>query len=103
MSDKINIDAPVLHQVADGHDEVAGHIETARGRSADIIAAVQSFGPIMHPVKTAVAELMSQRDDALGEHRDHHVNTAFALRRSAATFTDTDEGSGENIAGIIDA
>ena len=42
MSETIKITPAVLCEVADGHDEVVGHVETARERGTDIAAAVGS-------------------------------------------------------------
>lgn len=91
MTEPIRITPEVLLEVADGHDEVVGHIEAARERSSDIIAAVDSYGPIMHQVKAAVGDVVLERDNALAEHATRHRNASNDLRRGAAIYVNADE------------
>ena len=48
MTDPIHIDPEVMRTVANQHDDVADQIAPAREASAEILAAVNTFGPIMH-------------------------------------------------------
>ncbi|MDA2893416.1 type VII secretion target [Mycolicibacterium sp. BiH015] len=97
MTDQIRVEAQVLRNVADQHDEVAATIGDAQQASADIHAAVSTYGPIMHQVKAAVADLLAQRDTALSEHATTHRSAADLLRRQATAFTDVDESSAERL------
>ena len=87
MNEPIRIDPDVMRAVAAQHDEVADMITAARVAGGDIGAAVSTYGPIMHRVKTAVSDLLAQREAALLAHHDTHRNAADALRRHAAGFT----------------
>ena len=87
MTEPIRINADVLREVAGGHDEVARIVEDARGRGGDILAAVESYGPIMHEFKAAVGDLVLDRDNALSEH----------VHRAAHEYTDTDDQNARNI------
>ena len=91
MSEPIHINAAVLREVADGHDQVADAIAAARAAGADIAAAVASYGPIMHQVKVAVADVLAERETALLEHDNRHRLAADELRRHARAYVDTDE------------
>lgn len=93
----IRITPEVLHEVANGHDEVVRHVEVARERGADIIAAVESYGPIMHQVKSAVGDLLLDRDNALSEHSTRHRNAGDELRRAAAIYVNEDEQNAQRI------
>ena len=64
MTDPIHIDPEVMRTVANQHDDVADQIAPAREASAEILAAVNTFGPIMHQFKSAVSDLMVNRDAA---------------------------------------
>jgi Excreted virulence factor EspC, type VII ESX diderm len=97
MNDRIEITPTVLRAVADQHDEAAEHITVAQSAGADIQAAVASYGPIMHQVKAAAADLLRQRDAALGEHAATHRSAADLLRRAAADFTSADELNAERL------
>ena len=97
MNDRIQITPAVLRAVADVHDEVAEQITTAQSASAEIQGAVASYGPIMHRVKAATADLLSQRDATLGEQAATHRSTADLLRRAAANFTSADELNAERL------
>jgi len=97
MSQPIHITPEVLHATAADHDEVVNHLEAARDKAGDILAAVESYGPIMHQVRSAVSDVLADRDTALAEHAARHRNTAEELRRAAAIYLSTDE---QNAAGI---
>ncbi|WP_428338859.1 type VII secretion target [Mycobacterium sp.] len=97
MSEPIQISAAVLHEVADGHDQVADAIAEARAAGAEIAAAVDSYGPIMHQVKAAVADVLAEREAALLEHDNRHRLAADALRRHARNYVDTDEANAERL------
>jgi hypothetical protein len=91
MSEPIHISAAVLREVANGHDQVADTIAAARAAGAEISAAVASYGPIMHQVKAAVADVLAEREAALLEHDNRHRLAAEELRRQARNYVDTDE------------
>ncbi len=97
MTDRIQITPAVLHAVADQHDEVAEHIAIAQSAGSEIGAAVATYGPIMHRVKAAAADLLSQRDATLAEHAATHRSAADLLRRAAANFTSADELDAERL------
>jgi Excreted virulence factor EspC, type VII ESX diderm len=97
MAEPIRINPDVLREVAGGHDDVARMVEAARQRGADILAAVQSYGPIMHEVKAAVSDLLAERDTALAEHASRHRNAGTDLRVAAHTYTDVDDQNAEQI------
>jgi prophage DNA circulation protein len=97
MNDRIQITPAVLRAVADVHDEVAEQITAAQSASGEIQAAVASYGPIMHRVKAAVADVLNQRDATLGEQATTHRATADVLRREATNFTSADELNAERL------
>jgi hypothetical protein len=97
MNDRIQISPEVMRAVADHHDEVADKIAQARLAGDQIQEAVSSYGPIMHQVKAAVADLLGQRDAALLEHDTTHRTAADVLRREASNFTSADELNAERL------
>jgi hypothetical protein len=97
MTEPIRTDADVMREVADVHDEVVRHIETARQRGTDIFAAVETFGPIMHQVKATVSDLLTDRDDSLAAHATRHRNAGDELRRGAALYVGTDQRNAAKI------
>ena len=97
MTDRIQISPEVMRAVADHHDEVADKIADARQAGAAIDEAVTSYGPIMHRVKAAAADLLSQRDAALLAHDATHRSAADALRREAENFVSADEQDAERL------
>jgi len=103
VTEPIRITPEVLREVADGHDEVVRHIETARERGADILVAVESYGPIMHQVKAAVGDVLADRDNALSQHAARHRNAGDDLRRGASVYTDTDEQNAAQISQVPNA
>ena len=97
MTDPIHIDPQVMRTVANQHDDVADQIAPAREASTEILAAVNTFGPIMHQFKSAVSDLMINRDAALLHHEHTHRSAAIGLRREAANFVTRDEINAENL------
>ncbi len=97
MTDPIHINPEVMRTVANQHDDIADLIAPARAASGDILAAVNSFGPIMHEFKSAVSDLMVNRDAALLDHEHTHRSAAIGLRREAANYVTVDENSAENL------
>ena len=83
MADPVRIDPDVLREVATQHDAVADQISAARAAGDDINAAVSTYGPIMHQVKAAAADVLAERDAALLEHGAAHRAVADELRRHA--------------------
>lgn len=97
MTNPINVTPEVMRSVANQHDDIADQIAPAREASTEILAAVSSFGPIMHQFKSAVSDLMVNRDAALLDHEHTHRGAAVGLRREAANFVSVDENSAENL------
>ncbi|WP_425004970.1 type VII secretion target [Mycolicibacterium sp. S3B2] len=97
MSNPIHIDPEVMRTVANQHDDIADQIRPAREASADILAAVNTYGPIMHQFKSAISDLMANRDAALLTHEHTHRDAAIGLRREAANFVTRDEMNAENL------
>ena len=88
MADSIKIDPQVLREVGNRHDEVADQVSAARLAGEEIRAVVASYGPIMHEVKAAVADVLAERDAALLDHERVHRDAADALRTHAAAFAE---------------
>ncbi|HZA08996.1 type VII secretion target [Mycobacterium sp.] len=97
MGEPIKIEPRVLREVGDQHVEVAEHIAAARRAADDIGAAVSSYGPIMHEVKAAVAEILTEREAALRQHEHMHRGAADALHTSAAGFAEQEEINAERL------
>jgi hypothetical protein len=97
MNDRIQINPEVMRAVADQHDEVADRLDEVRAAGAEIHAAVASYGPIMHQVKAAVADLLRTREATLLSVQSTHRGAADALRREATNFTATDELNAERL------
>jgi len=100
MTEPIHIDPQVLREVAAGHEEVARMVEAARDRGGDILAAVQSLGPIMHEVKAAVSDLLVERETALTDHAIRHRNASTELVAASHSYTDLDEQNRQQIRDI---
>ena len=97
MADSVKINPDVLREVAAQHDTVADQISAARRAGENIHAAVQTYGPIMHQVKAAVADLLTERDQALLAHHESHRAAAGVLRRHANDVVDVDTDNKTNL------
>ena len=96
-TEPVQVSPQLIRDVANQHEEVAERIAVARAASADVLAAVSGFGPIMYRVKAAVADVLAQRDVALGQHDATHRDAAAALRTAADTFVSQDELNAERL------
>jgi hypothetical protein len=103
MSEPIRITPAVLREVAGNHQEVAHTLESARERGADIHAAAQSLGPIMHQVKAAVGDVLAERDDAFAGHAARHRMTSDELHKAAHTYTSVDEDNAGKIRNVAES
>src|SRR3954468_24901018 len=97
MSEPVHVSPQLLRDIANRHEEVVEQIAAARAARADILAAVATYGPIMHRVKAAVADVLAQRDMALGQHDATHRNAAAALRAATGNFVSQDELNAERL------
>ena len=97
MSEPVQVSPQLMRSVANQHEEIAEQIAAARAASAEISAAVSTFGPIMHQVKAAVADVLAQRDTALSQHDATHRDAAAALRAAATNFVSQDEINAERL------
>jgi hypothetical protein len=90
MAEPVKINPEVLREVANHHDSVADQIAEARRAGDDISAAVQTYGPIMHQVKSAVGDLLADREQALRSHDEAHRSVADKLRRHAGEVVEVE-------------
>jgi DNA anti-recombination protein RmuC len=97
MAESARINPEVLREVASHHDSVADTIAEARQAGDDINAAVQTYGPIMHQVKSAVGDLLAEREQALRSHDEAHRSVADKLRRHASEVVEVEA---ENVRGL---
>lgn len=97
---QVHIEPRVFHAVAAQHEAVADAVDGARAAGADIHAAVAGYGPIMHQVKAAVADVLAAREEALGAHSATHRAAAENLRAAAAGYVAADEAGAEGIRAV---
>jgi hypothetical protein len=97
MTEPIRINPAVLRDVATKHEDVARIVEEARARGADIATAVESYGPIMHQVKSAVGDLLLDRDTALADHGARHRAAGDELHRAAHRYLSMDDENSESL------
>jgi hypothetical protein len=97
MTEPIRINPAVLREVAANHEDVARIVDDARARGADIAAAVDSYGPIMHQVKSAIGDLLVDRDTALADHSARHRAAGEELHRAAHLYINMDDENAETL------
>lgn len=102
MTEPIRINPAVLREVAANHEDVARIVDDARARGADIAAAVESYGPIMHQVKSAVGDLLLDRDTALADHSARHRAAGDELHRAVHLYINTDDENSEHFRNLRD-
>jgi len=102
MSEPIRITPSVLREVAGNHDEVARTLDEARQKGADIHAAAQTLGPIMHQVKSAVSDVLAEREEAFVNHAARHRAASNELHSAANTYTGVDEQNASDLDKLTD-
>lgn len=102
MDSTIRTDPAVLREVASNHHDIADTIDAARQQGADIHSAVQTLGPIMHQVKSATAEVLAEREEALLAHANRHRAAGNELIRAANTYTAVDDDNRDQLQALTD-
>ena len=102
MTEPIRITPSVLREVAGNHDEVARVLDEARAKGVDIHAAAQTLGPIMHEVKSAVGDVLAQREEAFVNHAARHRAASNELIRAAHTYTSVDQQNAADLTDLTD-
>jgi Excreted virulence factor EspC, type VII ESX diderm len=103
MSEPIRITPSVLREVAGNHDEVARTLDEARQKGADIHAAAQTLGPIMHQVKSAVSDVLAEREEAFVNHAARHRAASNELHSAANIYTSVDEQNASDLDKLTDS
>ncbi|MUL48337.1 hypothetical protein FZI85_27475 [Mycobacterium sp. CBMA293] len=103
MTEPLKLTPSVLREVAEGHGDVANLVDTAREAGGDILAAVESFGPLFHGVKAAVGDIVADRSEKLGTHAARHRLAADELHKSAHRMINTDDDQAANLRNVEQA
>lgn len=90
MAERIHVVPDELRSAARGHQETAEQLSTAPSRHADILASLDSLGPIFGELRDAGRELLDQRRACYEQQAAAHAELATNLRHAADVWEHQD-------------
>ncbi len=86
MAERLNVVPEELRRAAREHRDAAEHLAAAPSRTADIMATLDSLGPVFAEFRDAGAELLDQRRACYEQQAAAHAELADRLSDAAATW-----------------
>src|SRR4051812_50011388 len=86
MAERIHVVPDELRRAAREHQDTAEQLSTVPSRHADILASLDSLGPIFGELRDAGRELLDQRRACYEQQAAGHPDLAAHLRHSAGVW-----------------
>ncbi|HTY26522.1 MAG TPA: ESX-1 secretion-associated protein [Mycobacterium sp.] len=102
MAERIHVVPDELRAAARHHQETAEHLRAVPSNHGDIMASLESLGPIFSELRTAGRELLDQRRDCYQQQADAHADLAANLRLAADTWDQQDSDAAAQLGAIIE-
>lgn len=90
MADRIHVVPDELRRAARDHEDTAEQLSTVPSHHADILASLDSLGPIFGELRDAGRELLEQRRDCYEQQAAAHAELATNLRYAADVWEHQD-------------
>lgn len=91
MADRINVVPAELRQAASQHRDTAEHLHAAATADAEVLATLESLGPIFAELRDAGRDLLDERRACYREQAAAHHDLADKLA-AAADFWEIQDG-----------
>jgi len=102
MADQIDIEPDELRQAASRHREVADELNAAPSSHADVIASLESLGPIFSELLDAGHTLLAQRRACYEQQAAAHNDLADNLILAATTWEQHEAESARDLRGVAE-
>jgi uncharacterized protein YukE len=100
MAERIHVVPDELRRAAREHQDTAEQLSTVPSRHADILASLDSLGPIFGELRDAGRELLDQRRACYEQQAAAHADLATNLRHSADVWEHQDSAAAAELGGI---
>lgn len=102
MAERIHVVPDELRQAARHHDDTAEQLSTAPSSHDDVLASLNSLGPIFAELRDAGRELLDQRRSCYEQQAAAHAELATNLRRAADGWEHYDSAAAAEFGRIIE-
>jgi uncharacterized protein YukE len=102
MAERIHVVPDELRRAAADHQDTAEQLSTAPSRHADILASLDSLGPIFGELRDAGRELLDQRQACYEQQAAAHAELATNLRYAADLWEHQDTAAAAELGRITE-
>ena len=102
MAERIHVVPDELRRAARDHQDTAEHLSTVPSRHADILASLDSLGPIFGELREAGRELLDQRQACYEQQAAAHAELATNLRHAADVWEHQDSAAAAELGRITE-
>lgn len=102
MAERIHVVPDELRRAARHHQETAEQLSQAPASHADILASLESLGPIFADLRDASRELLDHRRTCYEQQSQAHAELADNLRYAADTWELQDSAGAAELNRIVD-
>lgn len=100
MAERLNVVPGELRAAAREHRQTADHLAAVPAGNAQVMATLDSLGPIFAEFRAAGAELLDQRRACYEQQAAAHAEMADRLTRVAQVWEDQDEEAARKLGAI---
>ena len=100
MAERIHVVPDELRRAARDHQDTAEQLSTVPSRHADILASLDSLGPIFGELRDAGRELLDQRRLCYEQQAAAHAELATNLRHAADVWEHQDSAAAAELGRI---
>ena len=102
MAERIHVVPDELRRAARQHHETAEQLSAATASHADILASLESLGPIFAELRDAGRELLDQRRTCYQQQSEAHEELADTLRYAADTWELQDSAAASELNRVVE-
>jgi hypothetical protein len=102
MAERLNVVPDELRQAAREHRETAERLGAVPAQHADLMATLDSLGPIFAEFRAAGAELLDQRRACYEQQSAAHAELAERLRHAADVWEHQDADAARQLGAIAE-
>jgi len=102
MVERIHVELGELRRAARDHQETADHLSTVPSAHPDILASLESLGPIFGELRDAGRELLEQRRVCYEQQAAAHADLSQNLGRAADAWEQQDTDAARDLRGVAE-
>ena len=102
MADRLNVVPADLREAAREHLQTADQLAAAPAGNADVLASLESLGPIFAELRDAGRELLGQRRACYEQQAAAHADLAERLSRAADVWEQHDADAADRLRAVAE-